>query len=61
RSYASYDNINSNDENPTIAYSTRVERVEERIDQAGQEQGWRLRFRSLEPTQSSKYRATWCI
>ena len=28
RSYASYLNINSNDENPVAAYNTRVERVE---------------------------------
>ncbi|KAF8550557.1 FAD/NAD(P)-binding domain-containing protein [Imleria badia] len=59
RSYASYHNINSNDENPAAAYSTRVERVEKRINQAGQEQGWRLWLRTLEPTQSNTYRATW--
>ena len=59
RSYASYLNINSNDENPATSYNTRVEHVEKRINQAGQEQGWRLWLRSLEPTQSNKYRATW--
>ena len=59
RSYASYLNINSNDENPAIAYNTRVEHVEKRINEAGQEQGWRLWLRSLEPTPSNTYRATW--
>ena len=59
RSYASYLNINSNDDNPATAYNTRVEHVEKRINQAGQEQGWRLWLRSLEPTPSNTYRATW--
>ncbi|KAF8556442.1 FAD/NAD(P)-binding domain-containing protein [Imleria badia] len=59
RSYASYLNINSNDENPAVAYNTRVELVEKRINQAGQEQGWRLWLRSLVPTKSNTYRATW--
>ena len=59
RSYASYLNINSNDGNHAAAYNTRVERVEKRINQAGHQQGWRLWLRSLEPTQSNTYRATW--
>ena len=59
RSYASYLNINSNDENPATAYNTRVEHVEKRINQVGEEQGWRLWLRSLEPTQRNTYRATW--
>ncbi|KAF8556446.1 FAD/NAD(P)-binding domain-containing protein [Imleria badia] len=59
RSYASYHNINSNDENPATAYNTRVERVEKRINQAGQEQGWKLWLRSLTPTQNNTYRVTW--
>ncbi|KAF8556436.1 FAD/NAD(P)-binding domain-containing protein [Imleria badia] len=59
RSYASYLNINSNDENPAAAYNTRVERVEKRINEAGQGQGWRLWLRSLKPTQNNTYRATW--
>ncbi|KAI9573778.1 hypothetical protein HD554DRAFT_2166551 [Boletus coccyginus] len=59
RSYASYLNINSNDENSATAYNTRVEHVEKRINKVGQEQGWRLWLRSLEPTQRNTYRATW--
>ncbi|KAF8555876.1 FAD/NAD(P)-binding domain-containing protein [Imleria badia] len=59
RSYASYLNINSNDENPATAYNTRVERIEKRINQAGQEQGWRLWLKSLELTGNHTYRATW--
>ncbi|KAF8553187.1 FAD/NAD(P)-binding domain-containing protein [Imleria badia] len=59
RSYASYLNINSNDDNSATAYNTRVERVEKRTSQAGQEQGWRLWLKSLEPTGHRTYRATW--
>ena len=59
RSYASYLNINSNDENLAAVYNTRVERVEKRSNKAGQEQGWRLWLRSLEPTQNHTYRVTW--
>ncbi|KAI9573780.1 hypothetical protein HD554DRAFT_2201978 [Boletus coccyginus] len=59
RSYASYLNINSNDENPETAYNTRVEHIEKRINQAGEEQGWRLWLRSLEPTRQNTHRATW--
>ncbi|KAF8556440.1 FAD/NAD(P)-binding domain-containing protein [Imleria badia] len=59
RSYASYHNINSNDKNPAAAYNSRVERVEKRINEAGQEQGWRLWLRSLKPTKNNTYRATW--
>ncbi|KAG8221572.1 hypothetical protein J3R82DRAFT_1814 [Butyriboletus roseoflavus] len=59
RSYASYLNINSNDENPATAYNTRVERIEKRINEAGQEQGWRLWLKSLKPTGRNTYRATW--
>ncbi|KAF8553185.1 FAD/NAD(P)-binding domain-containing protein [Imleria badia] len=59
RSYASYLNINSNDDNPTTAYNTRVERIEKRINDAGQEQGWRLWLKSLEQTGRHTYRATW--
>ncbi|KAF8438900.1 hypothetical protein L210DRAFT_3612667 [Boletus edulis BED1] len=59
RSYASYLNINSNDENPATAYNTRVERIEKRINQAGKEQGWRLWLKSLERIGSHTYRATW--
>ena len=59
RSYASYLNINSNDENPAASYNTRVEHMEKRINEAGQEQGWRLWLRSLKPMQNSTYRATW--
>ena len=55
QSYASYLNINSNDENSVAAYNTRVERVEKRINEVGQEQGWRLWLRSLEPTERNTY------
>ncbi|KAN0086218.1 hypothetical protein V8E55_007352 [Tylopilus felleus] len=59
RSYASYLNINSNDNNTATAYNTRVERIEKRVDQAGRERGWRLWLRSFVPTGRHAYRATW--
>ena len=59
RSYASYLGINSNDKNPEVAYNTRVERVQKQTNEAGQEQGWRLWLRSLEPTRNTTYKATW--
>lgn len=59
RSYASYLNINSNDDNPATAYNTRVEQIEKRVNQDGQEQGWRLWLKSLEPTGHHTHRATW--
>ncbi|KAG8216615.1 hypothetical protein J3R82DRAFT_6803 [Butyriboletus roseoflavus] len=57
RSYASYLNINSNDENTATAYKTCMKRIEKRINQAGQEQeqGWRL----VKPIGRNAYRATW--
>ncbi|KAG9309498.1 hypothetical protein JVU11DRAFT_10469 [Chiua virens] len=59
RSYASYLNINSNDENPVAAYNTRVERIEKRVNLAGQEQGWRLWLKFVERTGLNTCRATW--
>ncbi|KAF8553186.1 FAD/NAD(P)-binding domain-containing protein [Imleria badia] len=59
RSYASYLNVNSNDDNPATAYNTRVERIEKRINGDGQEQGWRLWLKSLAPTGRHTHRATW--
>ncbi|KIJ63826.1 hypothetical protein HYDPIDRAFT_112795 [Hydnomerulius pinastri MD-312] len=59
RSYASYLNINSNDENPATAYNTRVELIEKRLNEDGEEQGWRLWLKSLTPTGNNTSRATW--
>ncbi|KAJ7318092.1 hypothetical protein DFH08DRAFT_971568 [Mycena albidolilacea] len=42
RSAYSFFGINSNDENPNVSYSTRVELVEKRFDEDGNEQGWKL-------------------
>ena len=58
RSYASFLHINRNNDNPAAAYNTRVERAEKRV-QDGEEQGWRLWLKALEPTGQNTYRATW--
>lgn len=47
RSAYSFFGINSNDENPNISYSTRVELVEKRFDAHGNEQGWRLTLKEF--------------
>ncbi|KAJ7853521.1 hypothetical protein B0H14DRAFT_3865784 [Mycena olivaceomarginata] len=47
RSAYSFFGINSNDENPDISYSTRVELVEKRFDAHGNEQGWRLTLKEF--------------
>ena len=59
QSYASYLNVNSNDENPATAYNTHVECIKKWINQVRQEQGWRLWLRSLQPTRHDMYRVTW--
>ncbi|EGO03160.1 hypothetical protein SERLA73DRAFT_174607 [Serpula lacrymans var. lacrymans S7.3] len=59
RAFASYHGINSNDDNPVMSYNTRVERVEKRLNEKGQEQGWRLWLKELVPIGENKYRATW--
>ncbi|EIW77433.1 FAD/NAD(P)-binding domain-containing protein [Coniophora puteana RWD-64-598 SS2] len=60
RAYASLLGANSNDENPSFSYSTRVELIEKRLNDAGEEQGWRLWVKKLVPdVTSGKSRATW--
>ncbi|KAJ7875181.1 hypothetical protein B0H14DRAFT_2343374, partial [Mycena olivaceomarginata] len=56
RAFASFHGVNSNDANPDVSYSTRVEGVDKHHDNAGREQGWTLVLKRLERTgrQSAK-------
>ncbi|KAJ6612148.1 FAD/NAD(P)-binding domain-containing protein [Mycena sp. CBHHK59/15] len=47
RSFASFLGMNSNDENPDMSYSTRVELVRKRVDADGTERGWQLTLKKL--------------
>ncbi|KAJ7716349.1 hypothetical protein B0H14DRAFT_2643860 [Mycena olivaceomarginata] len=47
RSAYSFFGINSNDENPNVSYSTRVELIEKRFDEDGNEQGWKLTLKEF--------------
>ncbi|KAH7921864.1 FAD/NAD(P)-binding domain-containing protein [Leucogyrophana mollusca] len=59
RAFASYHNINSNDDNPAVSYNTRVELIEKRLNDQGEEQGWRLWLKKITPTGNNTSRATW--
>ncbi|EIW77431.1 FAD/NAD(P)-binding domain-containing protein [Coniophora puteana RWD-64-598 SS2] len=60
RAFASLHGANSNDDNPSFAYNTRVELIEKRLNDAGEEEGWRLWLKELVPDLASgKTRATW--
>ncbi|KAF8201084.1 hypothetical protein K438DRAFT_635384 [Mycena galopus ATCC 62051] len=57
RSAYSFFGINSNDENPDVSYSTRVELIEKRFDEHGNERGWRVtlkKFIRLGPSSSKE-------
>ncbi|KAJ7837810.1 FAD/NAD(P)-binding domain-containing protein [Mycena olivaceomarginata] len=59
RAFASFHGINSNDRSPDVAYNTRVELVEKRYDEAGQERGWTLTLKRLEQVAPKLTKATW--
>ncbi|KAJ7768124.1 hypothetical protein DFH07DRAFT_915447 [Mycena maculata] len=59
RAFASFHGANSNDANPDIAYNTRVELVEKRYDEAGQEHGWTVTVKRLERTGPYSSTAIW--
>ncbi|KAJ7318218.1 hypothetical protein DFH08DRAFT_790119 [Mycena albidolilacea] len=59
RAFASLHGINSNDRSPDVAYNTRVELVEKRYDEAGQERGWTLTLKRLEQVAPKLTKATW--
>ncbi|KAK7052448.1 hypothetical protein R3P38DRAFT_2762817 [Favolaschia claudopus] len=59
RAFASFHGVNSNDVNSDIAYNTRVELVEKRYDETGQERGWTLTLKRLERVESNRSKATW--
>lgn len=59
RSFASFHGINSNDHNPSVAYNTRVEKVEKRYDESGAEAGWELTLKEIVQTGKNSSRARW--
>ncbi|KAF7362502.1 Dimethylaniline monooxygenase [Mycena venus] len=59
RSAYSFFGINSNDENPNVSYSTRVELVEKRFDRNGSEHGWRLTLKKFIRTEHSSCKERW--
>ncbi|KAJ7862518.1 hypothetical protein B0H14DRAFT_3107725 [Mycena olivaceomarginata] len=59
RAFASFHGVNSNDGNPDVFYSTRVERVDKHYDETGRENGWTLILKRLERTGPTSGKATW--
>ncbi|KAF8896754.1 hypothetical protein CPB84DRAFT_1848115 [Gymnopilus junonius] len=59
RAFASWHGLNANDNNPNISYNTRVELVEKRVNEDGQEQGWTVTVKNLADIDHSKLKATW--
>ncbi|CAK5274286.1 unnamed protein product [Mycena citricolor] len=59
RAFASFHNVNANDDNSDVSYRTRVERVEKRRNPATQdEEGWTLTLKRVELL-DSKAKVTW--
>ncbi|KAF9477391.1 FAD/NAD(P)-binding domain-containing protein [Pholiota conissans] len=59
RAFASFHNLNSNDNNPNISYNTRVELVEKNYDAMGEEDGWNLTVKSLVRLDGNSLKAIW--
>lgn len=59
RSFTSFHGINSNDQNPSVAYNTRVEKVEKRYNKSGVEAGWQLTLKEIVPMGNNLSRARW--
>ncbi|RDB31080.1 Flavin-containing monooxygenase ustF2 [Hypsizygus marmoreus] len=59
RAFASYHGVNSNDGNPRVSYNTRVELVEKRFDQNGNEAGWTLTLKKVVRTGKTSSKAIW--
>ncbi|KDQ17070.1 hypothetical protein BOTBODRAFT_30457 [Botryobasidium botryosum FD-172 SS1] len=61
RAFASYQGVNSNDENPEVSYNTRVERVEKIADGEGTAENsgkWKLTLKTLKESKG-KVTARW--
>lgn len=59
RSFASLHGVNSNDDNADFSYNTRVEMVDKRFDDQGNELGWTLTLKTFEKSGKNTSRATW--
>ncbi|KAG6825285.1 hypothetical protein H0H92_004160 [Tricholoma furcatifolium] len=59
RAFASFHNLNSNDDNPRVSYNTRVELVEKRYDLNGEEAGWTLTLKKVVPIGNGTTKAIW--
>ncbi|KAG6855926.1 hypothetical protein H0H87_009360 [Tephrocybe sp. NHM501043] len=59
RSFASYHGLNSNDDNPRVSFNTRVELVEKRYDDDGEEAGWTLTLKKVFSIDENSSRAVW--
>ncbi|KAF5346469.1 hypothetical protein D9756_010066 [Leucocoprinus leucothites] len=59
QAFASWLGINTNDNNPSISYNTRVELIEKRLDSTGKHIGWTLTTKRLEEMGGGLNRATW--
>lgn len=59
RAFASFNGANSNDNNPRISYNTRVELVEKRFNEQGEEAGWTLTLKTLTQAGFDSYKAVW--
>ncbi|KXN92683.1 Thiol-specific monooxygenase [Leucoagaricus sp. SymC.cos] len=59
RAFASWHNINTNDDSSDISYNTRVELIEKRLDADGNQIGWTLTTKELVQIEGGFNRATW--
>ncbi|KAJ3563901.1 hypothetical protein NP233_g8641 [Leucocoprinus birnbaumii] len=59
RAFASWNQVNSNDDTTAVSYNTRVELVEKRLDSSGKQIGWTLTTKKLEEISGGINRATW--
>ncbi|KAG6852181.1 hypothetical protein C0991_002328, partial [Blastosporella zonata] len=59
RAFASYHGINSNDENPHLSFNTRVELIEKRYDDYGEEAGWTLTLKKVVKIDERSSKARW--
>ncbi|KAG6907920.1 hypothetical protein DXG01_006850 [Tephrocybe rancida] len=59
RAFASFHGVNSNDANTRVSYNTRVELVEKRYNEYGEEAGWTLTLKQVIATGKESSKAIW--
>ena len=59
RAFASWLGANSNDNNPSFSYNTRVESVTKRYNHTGEHQGWKLLLRKFVKLDADAYEESW--